>query len=133
MDASQRSSRRSLSEKHSVTDSLVSQFAAREQYRGLEQQTEKRVRMPRSISAESLGKPFPRQAEQATAAVRLFLCGQPKWRITVPEQISKEDLGREVSKMFHGRVSVVPETYPLKVDTVVDCVPSFVGPSAILD
>jgi hypothetical protein len=35
--------------------------------------------------------------------------------------------------MLLGRVRVVPGTYPLKEDTVVDCIPSFVGQTTALE
>jgi hypothetical protein len=65
--------------------------------------------------------------------VRLFLYGQPKWVINVHENISRMDLRRDASKMFTGRVRAVPEVYPVKHDTVVDCSPSFAADSPVLD
>jgi hypothetical protein len=99
----------------------------------LEEGAERRIRVPTSISAENLSKLLTRRVGQATASVRLFFGGKCTWRVRVPERISKEDLRREASKMMKGRVRVVPETYPLTEDSVVDCIPSFVEVSAIPD
>jgi hypothetical protein len=75
--------------------------AAHERYAGLEEQTERKVRMPRSISAESLPL-LCRQVEQARVTVKLCLYGKSLWRITVPAHISPLDLTRADSALLHS-------------------------------
>jgi hypothetical protein len=88
--------------------------------------------MTRSISADKLGL-LRQSAEQAMVSLRLFLYGQPKWVIDIPENISKIDLRREASKKSVGRVQVDPEVFPLKDCTVGNCIPSLVAESVVLD
>jgi hypothetical protein len=52
--------------------------------------------------------------EKVTVSVQLFLYGQSRETITVPENISQNDLRREASQKLKGRVQVIPETFPVK-------------------
>jgi hypothetical protein len=71
------------------------------------------------------------QMAQPIAHARLFLCRKPRFVIEVPENITRIELRREAPKCLIGRVQVVPETFPLRDDTIVDYIPSFVATSTV--
>jgi hypothetical protein len=58
--------------------------------------------------------------------VKLFLFGELKSTITVPENISREDLRKRASQEFQGRVSIQPDMFPIKEGATVVCYPTFV-------
>jgi hypothetical protein len=58
--------------------------------------------------------------------VKLFLFGEHKSTITVPENISKDDLRKRASQEFQGRVAIQPDTFPIKDMSTVVCYQSFV-------
>jgi hypothetical protein len=58
--------------------------------------------------------------------VRLFIFGEYRKTITVPENISKEDLRNWASYEFQGRVAIRPEVFPVRAESIVICCPSFV-------
>jgi hypothetical protein len=49
--------------------------------------------------------------------------------IEVPENTSQADLRMRASQLFIERVQTVPETFPLRDGTIVNCIPSFVPPT----
>jgi hypothetical protein len=89
--------------------------------------------IPRSRSAEGMNKLLTQQVEPAKVSVGLYVYGKHNRTIRVLERITREDLQREASKVLIGRVRVVSERYSLTEDSVVDCIPSFVGAPAIPD
>lgn len=67
-----------------------------------------------------------------TARVHLYLHGERRFTIEVPESITTLDLRRRASQYFKGRVRTMPEEFPPNDDAIVHCIPSFVadtGPS----
>jgi hypothetical protein len=58
--------------------------------------------------------------------IKLFMFGEYKKAITVPESILREGLRKLASQEFQGRVAIQPEVMPVRSDSIVTCYPSFV-------
>jgi hypothetical protein len=87
-----------------------------------EDQPHKRARIPISISAEGLDS-FTIQEAIPITHVRLHLYGERRFTIEIPESISRMGLRRVASQYFKGRVRTIPDSFPPKDDTIVNCIP----------
>jgi hypothetical protein len=89
---------------------------------------EERIRIQRSISGDRL-EDLMQQINQPMVHARLLLHGRRQQVIEVPENISQVDLRMRSPQHFTGRVQTVPERFPLRDGTIVNCIQSFVSPT----
>jgi hypothetical protein len=78
---------------------------------------------PRAKSAFSVGAYVP---AIPSIPVKLYIFGEHRKTIEVPENISKVDPCKRASHEFQSRVAIQPEVFPIKANSAVICSASFV-------
>jgi hypothetical protein len=85
----------------------------------------KKISPLRPISADGFNLLSSPAAAQM-ANIHLYLYGERRFTIEVPESVTRLDRRRRASQHFNDRVRTVPDVFPPKDDTIVHCIPSFV-------
>jgi hypothetical protein len=80
---------------------------------------------PRAFSVDSgVSKAFV--PASPTIQVKILIFGQHWKTLTVPDDVSREELRKRASHEFQGSVAIEPEVFPIRDNSMEICHPSFV-------
>jgi hypothetical protein len=85
----------------------------------------RRTNPPRAASAAAWTNAVP-IPPSPIVYVKLLLFGEHKSTISVPENITRDDLRKRASQEFRGRVAIQPDMFPVKEGSIVVCYPTYV-------